>query len=111
MATLFIHHEVKDFDEWRRAFDDHEPVRIEYGARSHRLFRDPDDDLHITVVLEVEDPHRALELLRSDAMTDAFKKAGVKGEPVWWISEAFEDVTYPRPTRRDAVLEQAELIL
>lgn len=111
MATLFMSYEVEDFDRWRRAFDDHERMRTESGARSHRIFRDPDDDHRVTVVVEVEGSDNAKELLAAHESADLWKRSGVKGKPRTWVAEAFEDVTYPRETRRDAILEQAEVIL
>lgn len=111
MATAFIYHEVEDFDRWKRAFDDHEQTRIKYGVTSHRLYRDEHDHRHITVALEAEDASRVRAFLTSDELKKTMADAGVKGTPSTWISQAFEDVTYPLPTRSGSVIDQAETVL
>lgn len=111
MATLFMTYEVEDFDRWRRAFDDRESMRTEHGVRSHRLFQDPDNDRRITVVLEVDGASRAEALLDSEEWQRLHEEAGVKDAAAGWVAEAFEDVTYPRPVREEAFLEQGEVIL
>ena len=39
MASMFIKHRVADYARWKPVFDEHEPLRIEYGTVGHSLHR------------------------------------------------------------------------
>ena len=41
MTILVVQHKVHDFDAWKPAFDEHEPVRRSHGAQRHWLFASP----------------------------------------------------------------------
>jgi hypothetical protein len=39
VTVLLVQHKVRDFDAWKPAFDEHEPVRRSHGAQRHWLYR------------------------------------------------------------------------
>ena len=40
---IIVQHTVRDYDEWKPAFDEHEPTRAKYGCTGHTIYRDSDD--------------------------------------------------------------------
>ena len=43
MTTVVVRHHVRDYDDWKPVFDEHESVRREHGSTGHRLYRLADD--------------------------------------------------------------------
>ena len=87
MSTVFVHHQVADFDTWKTVFDDHGSTRREYGLTDSGLYRGADDANDVTIVLAAEDTGRAQEFLDSDSLREAMSNAGVTSAPDVWIAE------------------------
>jgi hypothetical protein len=101
MPKIFVRHSVKDYAEWKVAFDEREDLRLDYGFTRHWLHRDADDPSIVVVVLDTDDLGRAREFLSSDALKDAMRSAGVLGTPEVWVCTDVEDETRlrgPRPS-------------
>jgi hypothetical protein len=39
IMIIMVQHTVRDYDAWKRVFDEHEAVRKEHGATGHQLYR------------------------------------------------------------------------
>ena len=80
MAVLAVTHEVEDYDNWRKVYDDNDDIREKYGIESGRVFQDVDNSNMITVMADGE-----LEALKSFASStelyEAMKASGVVGLP------------------------------
>ncbi len=80
MAVLAVTHEVEDYDNWRKVFDDNDDIREKYGLQAGRVFQDADNSNIITVMADGE-----LEALKSFASStdlyEAMKASGVVGLP------------------------------
>jgi hypothetical protein len=88
MSTIFIRHEVADYDAWKPGFDEHGAVRREYGLTDAGLYRDDADANVVTIVLTTDDVARAHEFLGSDDLRDAMAKLGVVSAPDVWVTTA-----------------------
>ena len=80
MALIAITHEVEDYDNWRKVYDDNDDIRDKHGVHSGRVFQDSDNSNMITVLAEGD-----LEALKSFASStdlyEAMKASGVVGLP------------------------------
>ena len=80
MAVIAITHEVEDYDNWRKVYDDNDDIREKYGIQRGRVFQDSDDSNMITILAEGD-----LEALKSFASStdlyEAMKASGVVGLP------------------------------
>ena len=50
---IIVQHTVRDYDEWKPAFEAHESERARFGCTGHTIYRDPDspnDVTHLHVV-------------------------------------------------------------
>ena len=87
MSTVFIRHQVSDYDTWKPGFDEHGSVRREYGLTDAGVYRTADDPNDVTIVLTTDDAARAQEFLASDDLREAMSEVGVVGAPTVWIAD------------------------
>ena len=81
MSHMIIRHKVEDFDKWKPAFDDHQPVRETAGLRDLYLWRNADDPNETILLLEVSDMAKAREFAGSSDLKEKMQAAGVQGTP------------------------------
>ena len=58
MPIVQIDHRVRDYDAWKRAFDDDPVGREQGGVRRYRIARLADDPNHVVIDLEFDDADR-----------------------------------------------------
>ena len=88
MATVFVRHDVADFDTWKPGFDEHGAVRREYGLTDVGLYREVENGNSVTIVLTTDDVGRAREFIASDELREAMSRVGVVSQPDVWITDA-----------------------
>jgi heme-degrading monooxygenase HmoA len=81
MMHALIRQNVKNFDEWKKVFDEHGSVRKMAGSMGGHMFRALDDPNNVFLLLEYEDLDKAKEFMNSDGLKETMKKAGVVGKP------------------------------
>ena len=86
MGTIFVRHQVADYDAWKVGFDEHGRVRREYGIADAGLYRDVSDPSIVTMLLTTDDLDRANEFLSSDDLRETMTKLGVVSAPDIWIT-------------------------
>lgn len=86
MSTIFVRHDVADFDTWKPGFDEHGAVRRDYGLTDAGLYRDDENPSSVTIVLTTDDVGRAREFLGSDDLRETMSKLGVVSQPDVWIT-------------------------
>jgi hypothetical protein len=74
-------HKVKDWDAWKKEFDDHKQVRADAGLIDRALGHAVDDPKHVGIVFAVTDMAKAKAFLQSADLKDKMEKAGVEGRP------------------------------
>lgn len=60
-TTLQIRNTVRDFDEWKAAFDKFERFRADHGVRSYRVARRADDDHDVEISLDFDTAQAATD--------------------------------------------------
>lgn len=80
-SFLLIRHRVRDFAEWKRAYDAHLPKRAEAGLTEKHLLRGATDAKEVVLLLEAKDLSRARAFIESADLRAAMQKAGVLDEP------------------------------
>ena len=79
---LMMTHKVKDWDAWKKEFDDHKQVRMDAGLIDRALAHDINDNHQVEIVFAVTDMAKAKAFLQSKELKDKMEKAGVEGKPV-----------------------------
>jgi hypothetical protein len=87
MATLFARHTVANFDAWKKAYEEFEPIRKSMGVTSHGAYQAADDPNDITVYHEFDTVAVARAFADSQQLRDAMQDAGVQGAPSIWFAQ------------------------
>lgn len=99
MTILHIEHPISDYEIWRAAFDDAEPLRKGAGVRDQRVFRPIDDDCYVVVHLDFPDAAAAVAfaaVLRDRIWNRTDASPALRGEPRTTILELAELATPAR---------------
>jgi hypothetical protein len=81
MALMVVHHNVRDYAEWRPVYDAHEASRVGAGITNGRVYRKAEDPNDLVILLDVADVARARAWASGEDLKTAMRKAGVVGAP------------------------------
>ena len=79
MATMLIHHQVKDYAAWKVVFDSVSDLRRSNGEISNQIYRDEKDANSLTVLNTWDTFENARKFAESPELKAAMDKAGVYG--------------------------------
>jgi len=80
-ARLLVKHKVKDWDAWKKVFDEHKQARMDAGLTDRVLGYTVGDNHSISIVFAVTDMDKAKAFINSQDLKDKMKEAGVEGKP------------------------------
>jgi hypothetical protein len=78
---VLVQHKVKDFDTWRKAFDEHKQSRMDNGLADRMLGYSTDDKNQVTIAFAITDATKAKAFMGSKDLADKMKAGGVEGPP------------------------------
>jgi len=78
---LIMMHKVKDWDAWKKEFDNHKQLRLDAGLIDRAIGYSVDDKQQAVLVFAVTDMAKAKAFLQSADLKDKMEKAGVEGKP------------------------------
>ncbi len=90
MVTMFAKHKVGDYGQWKRVYDEVQPLRKERGVTGASVYRDPSDPNLIIITHQFKDANAATAFAHSDDLKSAMANAGVIGAPEFWFGENIE---------------------
>lgn len=79
--VMAVTHIVKDFDVWKKSFDEHESMRTSHGLTLRALGRDLKNPNKVLVFLKTDDLQKAKDFMESTNLKEAMQKGGVIGKP------------------------------
>jgi quinol monooxygenase YgiN len=89
MASILIHHQVKDYAAWKKVFDSSIDLRKSNGELSAQVYRDASDPNKITSINKWNSLANAQKFAHSPELKAAMDKAGVVGIPdIHFLNEA-----------------------
>lgn len=94
MITAFVKHKVKDYDAWKRVYDEFNSTRKENGVIAASVHRDINNPNMIYIMHQFKSMNTASEFLSSDKLKSAMEGAGVISEPEIWLGEDVEHTPY-----------------
>lgn len=80
-TELYIHHTVKNYQTWRKAFDGHKTKQMEAGLTNPRIFSTDGNPNDVTVLFDASDVKKAKAFTESEDLKMTMQKAGVQGKP------------------------------
>jgi hypothetical protein len=82
---LMVTHKVKDWDAWKKEFDDHKQARVDAGLIDRGLGYSMGDNHSVSIVFAVTDMEKAKAFINSQDLKDKMTKAGVEGPPAFFF--------------------------
>jgi hypothetical protein len=79
---LMMMEKVKDWDTWKKEFDQNKQLRIDGGLIDRAVGHAIDDTHQVSIVFAITDMTKAKAFLQSKDLKDKMEKAGVEGKPV-----------------------------
>ena len=80
-SFMLIRQKVKDFADWKRAYDAHLPKRAAAGLKEKQLLRGDSNPDEVFVLFEAQDLARAKAFSESADLKETMQKAGVIDRP------------------------------
>lgn len=81
MTTMIIHHQVKEYEAWKKVFDSAYDMRISNGELDSQIYRDAKNPNSLTVLNTWDSLENAQKFANSPEMKAAMEKSGVEGKP------------------------------
>ncbi len=82
MDRVAIKHKVKDFDAWKKVYDDHKQARMDAGLIDRSMGYRVGDNHMVSIVFAITDMAKAKAFMTSKDLADKMKAGGVEGPPV-----------------------------
>jgi hypothetical protein len=80
-VRLMVKFKVKDWDAWKKAFDEGKQARMDAGLTDRVIGYTIGDNHMVTLVYAVADVDKAKAFRKSKDLADKMKAAGVEGQP------------------------------
>jgi hypothetical protein len=81
MITTILSHEVKDYNSWKKVFDEDAPNRSKMGVKITGLYKSVDNPKMITIFCEVPSEKAIKDFMANPDLKVAMEKGGVIGMP------------------------------
>ena len=94
MVTMFVKHEVNNYSNWKRVYDEFAATRKELGVTGASVHRATNDPNELTVTHQFDDLNAARAFADSEELKSAMANAGVAGAPDIWFTEDIERTPY-----------------
>jgi len=82
---VMVKHKVKDWDAWKKEFDDHKQARVDAGLVDRGIGHTAGDNHTVSLVFAVTDMAKAKAFIASKDLKDKMAKAGVDGPPTFFF--------------------------
>jgi hypothetical protein len=80
-VRVMVNHKVKDWDAWKKEFDDHKQARIDAGITDRAVGYEVGNNKMVIIVAVVNDLKKAKDFFNSKELKDKMDKAGIEGPP------------------------------
>lgn len=81
MASVYVRLKVADFSNWKKVFDEVEPLRKKYGSTGADIFRHNSDQNELILVTYWASKEEGLKYFQSKELKDIQARAGVINAP------------------------------
>lgn len=91
MPHTLVRHIVKDYDAWRRVFDENTPNRQDYGLKKGVIFRNMDQVNELLILMEWDEEEKARQFFGTAELREVMERAGVTDEPDIYFLEKVDE--------------------
>jgi hypothetical protein len=86
MATLFVRHQVSDYEKWRKVYEGIASLRTQAGVTDAATYQADGSANDVIVTHDFGSIAEAKAFLESPQLREAMDEAGVVGAPTVWIA-------------------------
>jgi len=86
MVRLFVRVNVADYEPFSKVYDEFYEERVAMGVMGDAAFQLVDDPQDVTVWHDFQTAEVARAFASSEALRDVMQRAGVEGEPEFWLT-------------------------
>lgn len=90
MVTVFVRHKIREYEKWKRIYDELEPLRKQKGVVGASVHRDVSDEGVVIVTHRFRDLVTAKAFADSQELRAAVMSAGAISAPEIWYGEDVE---------------------
>jgi hypothetical protein len=94
IVIIIVQHKVRDYEQWKSVFDEHEATRRRYGATGHLLYQSAEDPNDLTIVNQFPSREQAEAFAADPSLKEAMERGGVISEPRVTFARETEGVDY-----------------
>ena len=89
MVSMLVKSKVKDFQAWKKVYDEAAGLRASFGGGADQVYQDVNDPNTYFAIIEWESLDKAQKYAQSPELKAAMEKAGVIGPPaIYFLNEA-----------------------
>ena len=89
MGLTIVRHKVKDYRNWKKAFDAHASAQTAAGLTKPRVFRSADDRNETVILMDYKDLKKAKTFGASTDLKKAMEAAGVVDQAtIYFVEQA-----------------------
>jgi hypothetical protein len=81
MVNVILSHEVQDFSQWKKTFNEGEHLRSQSGVITTGVYSSVDNSNHVTVTTEFPSLEAVHGFLANPELKANMEKAGIIGKP------------------------------
>jgi hypothetical protein len=81
MATLYVHHKVADYAQWRAVVDEVRGLRNQFGETGERVFQTASNPNEVAILVDFGNADQARAWAAAPELKEAMKRAGVLTQP------------------------------
>lgn len=81
MLTLIMHHQVKNYADWKPVYDSDEADRLAVGCKQTGLYHAVDNPNKITLMFEIPSVEAMNEFMARPELKERMERGGVIGQP------------------------------
>jgi quinol monooxygenase YgiN len=79
--VMSVTHTVRNFDVWKKSYDEHENMRVANGLTKLAVCRDMDSPNKVYVFVKIADVQKAKDFATNPELKEAMQKGGVNSVP------------------------------
>ena len=89
MVSMLVKAKVKDFQAWKKVYDEAAGLRASFGGGADQVFQDTNDPHTYFAIIDWDSQENAQKYAQSPELKEAMEKAGVVGQPaVYFLNKA-----------------------
>jgi hypothetical protein len=89
-AGILVTNKVKDWDLWKRMFDNNKQARVDAGIMDRAVGYDVDNNHMVTMIFTITDMVKARAFMNSQDLRNKMEEAGIEGDPVAFMYNVVE---------------------